>query len=137
MPSDAGLKTASWATLDAVLTVAGGASGNSDSGDIGANTAAQFTDVSIQTSVTQSGSTDTADVSAKIQWSDDDTNWPDDDQGDVIFTWVAGSAGADLTRSQPVTVPVGARYFRLRATNNNGTDSVDFGFEWAGLIYQS
>lgn len=135
--ADAGLKTASLATLDATLTVAGGASGNSDSGDIGANTAAQPTDVTFQISVTQTGTTDTFSGSAKVQWSDDDTNWPDNDQGDVIFSWTAGSAGADLTRSQIISVPVAARYYRLRCTNDNGTDSVDFGIESALLIYQS
>lgn len=136
--ADAGLKTAALATLDAVLTVTAANSGNSDEGDIGANTAAQPTDITFQISVTQSGSTDTFSGSAKIQWSDTGTStWPDDDQGDVIFSWTAGSAGADLTRSQVISVPVAARYYRLRCTNDNATDSVDFGIESAALIYQS
>lgn len=135
--ADAGLKTASLATLDAVLAVSAASSANSDAGDIGANTAAQPTDISFQISVTQTGSTDTFSGSAKVQWSDDNTNWPDSDQGDVIFSWVAGSAGADLALSQIIVVPVAARYYRLRCTNDNATDSVDFGIESAALIYQS
>lgn len=108
-------------TLDETLTVPASSAVNGTTKYLEKN---QFpASVALQFGISQSGTTDQADVDVSIQWSEDGINWPDDDQTAPVFSWVAANAGDDLTRSkiQPI-VPL-ARYFRLIYTNNNGTDS--------------
>lgn len=118
-----GQKLGAAASLDSSLSVSAGGSANGNGKDIGANTAPQAVSVEAQFSLAQTGTTDSADLEAKVQHSDDSSNWPDNDQGEPVFSWVAGSAGADLTRSEWVRFTPKRRYFRFVYTNGNGTDS--------------
>jgi len=110
-------------SLDSSVSVSAGGSANGSSKDVGANTSPQALFVESEFSVTQSGTTDQADFVVKVQYSDDNSTWPDDDQGDVVFVWNAASVGADLTRSNAVRFVPKQRYFRFRFSNGNSTDS--------------
>lgn len=115
----------SFSSLDSSLSVSAGGTANGASKDIGANTSPQAVSVEAEFSLTQSGTNDEADLQVIVQFSDDDSNWPDDGEGDPIFTWQAESVGDDLTRSNAVSFRPKAQYFRFQYTNNNGTDSFD------------
>lgn len=110
-------------SLDSAVAVSASGSANGSSKDIGANTSPQAVNVDAQFSLTQTGTTNSADFEVKVQHSNDNTNWPDNDQGEPVFSWKASSAGADLTRSEWVRFTPKRRYFRFRFTNNNATDS--------------
>lgn len=119
---DLGLKLGAFAQLDNAVSVSAASAANGTSKDFGAGTRkparcrAYF-------SLTQTGTTNSADLQVRLQHSDDNTNWPDNDQGDPVFSWKAASAGADLTRGEPIVFVPKARYYRFRFDNFNATDS--------------
>lgn len=123
MANEYGQKLNSYTSLDSALSVSAGSTANGTAKDIGANTSPQAVSVECEFALTQTGTTNSADLEVKVQFSDDNSTWPDTGEGDPIFTWKAGSVGADLTRSNAVSFRPKARYFRFQYKNNNGTDS--------------
>lgn len=127
---DLGLKLGSFASLDSSVSVSANSAANGTSKDVGSGTRkparcrARF-------ALTQAGTTNAARFQVRVQHSEDNSNWPDNDQGDPIFAWIASSAGADLTRSEPVVFVPKTRYYRFRFDNFNGTDSFSVSSEVA------
>jgi len=77
-----------------------------------------------QFGVTNAASTDGYDLDVIRQWSDDNSTWPDDGEGDVVTNFSNSTGGADLTRSDIMEFAIKARYSRCQYANNNGTDAV-------------
>ena len=127
---DLGLKLGAFASLDSGVSVSANSAANGSTKDLSSGTRkparcrARF-------ALTQTGTTDKADFQARVQFSEDGSNWPDNDQGDAVFTWKAATNGADLTRSQPVTFSPKTRYFRFRFDNFNASDSFSVSAEVA------
>ena len=122
-----GRQLAGLTVLDSLLAVAsGGAWVAGTSRDLGAATP-QADQIVIQIAITNAGSTDGYSLEVAIQWSENGTTWPDlgTGEGQIIATFSNTSAGADLTRSNPVSAgPPLLRHYRLIFKNNNGTDNV-------------
>jgi len=117
---------ANLSALDTSLSVPAGGTWTSGNGvDLLDATANLLGELEVQISVT-GGATDGYDIEVIAQYSEDNTNWPDDGDPDAIVYSKADSAGgASITRSP--TVPIGtptARYARLQYKNNNATDAV-------------
>lgn len=131
---DLGLKLGAMASLDSGVSVSAGALANGTAKDLGSGTRkparcrARFAS-------SQSGGTDKQSIDVGVQFSEDGTNWSDDSDRDIVFTWDANalglSAGADLTRSVTVCFVPKARYYRFRVKNYNGTDAISFSSEVA------
>ena len=138
MPGNIGQDMDSLAALDTALAVASGTTVNGSSKDIGANTSPQATTVAMQFSITNAGSTDGYDLDVYIQFSDDNTNWPDaisdsdaTTEGLLLANFFSSTAGADLGLSGIKTFVPKLRYFRAVYLNNNGTDAVTVNSEEA------
>jgi len=126
----------SLASLDSSLTVSAGSVANGTSKDLGANINPQALRVAVQFSLTQTATNDAADVEAIVQFSDDNSTWPDSGDGDPIWAWLAASAGADKTRTQILGFVPRARYYRFQYTNNNPSDSFDVNSETSHSLNQ-
>ena len=131
--TDFGYKLGTLAAVDTSLAVAAGGSWVSGSSfDLGAATSPQAFLLGAQFGITNTGSTDGYDLDVIIQWSDDDTNWPDDGEGELVAHYEDSTAGADLTRSTIEEMPTPqARYGRFQYANNNTTDAVTVNSEVA------
>jgi len=120
--------------LDSALTVTAGTTQVGSSADLG--TVPQPHAVAAQFALTQSGTNDQADLTVKVQFSDDNSAWPDEGEGMVIFGWKADSAGGDLGASNILRFIPNARYFRFVFENGNGTDDFDVDSEYAPIQWQ-
>jgi hypothetical protein len=125
---------ASQTQVDSAVSVSAGGSANGTSVDIGAATSPQATSVTAQFGLTQAGTTNSAALTVLVQYSHDNSTWPDSGEGSPIYSWKAGSAGADLTRGSLVSFVPQARYFRFVYQNGNGTDSFTVN-GWYALNY--
>lgn len=134
---DIGQKLDTLSSVDSSLTVSAGGTNQGSSEDLGANTSPQAVRVAAQFALTQSGTNDKADLTVRVQFSDDGTDWPDAGEGQMIYSWSAESAGDDLTRSGLVSFVPQARYFRFEYDNGNSTDSFDMDAETAEHLIQS
>ena len=128
-----GTPSASLAAVDTTLAVAAGGTwvdgssfdckhGTDDL--LAAYVAAQFKS-------TNAGSTNGQDLEVIVQFSDDNTNWPDDGQGHPIYAYADSTAGADLTLSRLCEFAPSLRYARFQYRNNNATDAVSVSSEVA------
>ncbi len=78
----------------------------------------------VQIGITNLASSDGYDLDVRVQFSEDDTKWPDAGEGQSLGNFFSAVAGDDLTRSRMLVVPVLARYQRLQYDNNNSSDNV-------------
>jgi len=107
---------------DVDLVVSAGSAANGLGIDCGASDPCPIV-VLGQFSVSSSSAATAAELEVRIQHSDDNQNWPDDDQGHLIFSWMAGRPGAGLGRSEFVSFRPKRRYYRFRYLNHSKTDS--------------
>ena len=125
MAGDIGQKLGTLAALDSSLSVAAATNNvNGTYKDVGANTSPQPTVVGVQFAITNAGSTDGYDLDVRVQFSDDNTTWPDAGEGQSLGNFYSSTAGADMTRSRIITLVPLLRYFRFQYDNNNATDAV-------------
>ena len=124
------------ASLDSSLTVNAGATTAGSSRDLGTSNPTPAL-IAAQFSITNSGSTDGYDLDIRVQFSDDDTNWPDSGHGLPIDNLFHATAGQDLTRSRVYSFTPLLRYFRFEYTNNNSTDNLSVGSETAEHHYNA
>lgn len=110
---------------------------NGSSSDLGANTSPQPDIIVAQFAITNSGSTDGYDLDVRAQFSFDNSNWCDAGLGQILGNFYSASAGADLTRSAFIVIPVLARYVRFQYDNNNGTDNLSVSSWIAKHIFQT
>jgi len=78
--------------------------------------------------------TEGIDLEVLVQFSDDNTNWPDDGQGHPIFAHVDSDTGSSLTLSRHCEFAVPQRYCRFLYRNNNSSDDLKVTAE-LGLAY--
>jgi len=137
--ADAGYKLGTLTAVDSSLSIpAGGAPTTGSTIDLGAVTSPQSVGLSAQIAITNVGSTDGYDLEVYVQWSDDNTNWPDSSEGEFVMLFSNSTAGADLTLSNLIRLPTPqARYCRLLYINNNATDAVTVSSEVAQHLTQS
>ena len=122
-----GYKLGASASVDASASVSAGGVLAGSSFDLGVNTSPQAVRNVVQFGVSNSSGVpvDGFDVEVKIQWSEDNTNWPDAGKGSVLISFVDSTVGASMTRSEWLELPEPkARYGRFYYTNNNTTDAV-------------
>ena len=119
------------AALDAATSVTKGATVNGTGKDIGNDTIPQQMLIAAQFAITNAGTTDGYDVDVTVQFSDDNTTWPDSvgsskatTQGLSLCNMYSATAAADLALSAIYTFVPELRYFRFVFKNNNGTDAV-------------
>lgn len=127
---DLGLKLGAFAALDSSVSVSAASAANGTAKDLSSSTR-KPAHCRARFALSQTGTTNAARFQVRVQHSEDGTNWPDNDQGDPIFGWTAASAGADLTRGEPVAFAPKARYYRFRFDNFNATDSFSVSSEVA------
>jgi len=137
---DAGYKLAALEVLDSgtVVSAGGTAWASSPSFGLGDNSSPQAVAADGQIGISNAGSTDGYDLEVRVQWSDNDTNWPDDGEGKIVGVWYSAVAGGDLTRSalRSLGRPKAA-YGRLQYLNRNGTDNLTVTAEIAKHLLQS
>ena len=128
-----GTPSAALAAVDSGVTVnAGGAWTSGTSFDCKHGTDDLLAEyVAAQFALTNAGSTDGQDFEAIVQFSDDNSNWPDDGEGHPIFAFADSTAGKDLTRSKLCEFAPALRYARFQFANNNSTDNVSVSSEVA------
>ena len=68
--------------------------------------------------------TEGIDLEVLVQFSADDTDWPDDGQGHPIFAHVDSDVGISLGQSRTCVFEVPLRYFRFLYRNNNSSDGL-------------
>ena len=124
------------ASLDSGQAVVAGNVAAGASKDIGAPASPQPTEVAAQFSITNAGSTDGYDLEVLVQFSDDDSNWPDAGEGLPLASFFSAGAGDDLTRSPIFVFKPRLRYFRFYYINANGTDDLSVSSEEATHITQ-
>ena len=146
--TDAGYKTLTWADIDGTSLATGGLgvaaqtqSPSSNNKDLQDGTSSLVpSDIAMIVAVS-GGSSDGYDAIIKVEWSEDNSNWPDAQQtqlnGLPVAIFTSGNAGALLDRSNAFTVPVKARYFRPSYKNNNASDAVVFRSRYAPVFYQT
>ena len=132
-----GYKLGAAVAVDSSLSCAAAATTNGSSFDLGDNTTPQAVRNVAQFSVT-GGATDGYDIEVAVQWSDDNTNWPDAGEGIPIFIRTNTTGGSDITLSEWIELPEPkARYGRFTYKNSNATDAVTVGSEVAQHTLQS
>lgn len=136
MPGNIGQLLDTLASLDSALAVTAGATANGTSKGLGVNTSPQSVVVAMQFAITNAGSTDGFDLDVVIQFSDDDTNWPDAGEGLFLTNFFSAVAGDDIALSAIKTFVPKLRYFRAQYTNNNGTDNLTVSSEEATHLMQ-
>ena len=136
MPGNIGQLLDTLTALDSALAVNAGATANGTSKDLGVNTSPQSVVVAMQFVITNAGSTDGFDLDVVIQFSDDDTNWPDAGEGLFLTNFFSAVAGDDIALSAIKTFVPKLRYFRATYTNNNGTDNLTVSSEEATHLMQ-
>jgi hypothetical protein len=131
---DIGLKLGSFSSLDSGVSVSAASEANGSSKDLTA-TDPRAARVRARFAASNSGTTDKTSLDVGVQFSEDNSTWPDNTERDIVFAWDANalglSAGADLTKSNPVSFVPKARYFRFRIHNYDGTDAISFSSEVA------
>lgn len=117
--------TSSFTTLDNALAVNAATNNvNGSSADIGVNTSPQATVIRSQLTITNAAANDGYDLDVRVQFSPDNTNWPDAGFGHPLGNWYSAVLGADLTRSEYIEFVPMDRYFRFQYDNNNPTDNL-------------
>ena len=124
---DIGLKAlGTYAQLDNAVSVSAANSANGSDKDLGTSSPLPMR-VRAKFALTQTGTTNKASLEVRVQFFDTAATYPDNTEGDLVFSWDANalglSAGADLGMSVPVVFSPKGRYYRFRYKNNNGTDS--------------
>ena len=133
-----GYKLGASTSIDSSSSVSAGGTLAGSSFDLGASTSPQAVRTVAQFAITNSGTTDGYDLEVKVQWSEDNSTWPDSGEGTIVMVRTSTTAGADITWTQWIELPEPkARYARFFYTNNNGTDSLSVSSKVAQHILQS
>lgn len=130
---DIGLNLGTLAALDTSVSVGAGATVSGSSKDLGTATPQSLVEAA-QFAITNAGTTDGYDLDILVQFSDDNTTWPDTGFGLPLRNYRSTTAGADLTRSDILTFAPRLRYYRFQYTNNNATDTLSVSSETASHL---
>jgi len=139
MASVIGLRLDSLVQVDSGLaSTPGGVWIPGQSFDLGPDTAPQSVGIAAQFAIANGGTTDGYHLRAWVQWSDNGTTWPDNNQGTLVAVHINNTGGASITKSKVWDLPRPLlRYGRLCYVSDNVSDTLTITSHVAMRLYQA